>query len=622
MKNTENFPFSAIVGQDDLKLALVLNAVDPSLGGLLIRGERGTAKSTAARALAELMPAQADGRPAPFVELPLGATEDRVAGSLDLEKALNGGQARVKPGLLHQADGGVLYVDEVNLLPDPLVDLLLDAAASGRLVLERDGVSARSNARFILLGSMNPEEGELRPQFLDRFGLCVEVKGVSDLAQRTESLRRRLSFEADPVAFCAEAQTEERLVRARIVEARERLGSLTLPAAMLSLATALCAEIGVDGMRGDLALVKAARALAAWEATAVVDEQHLRTAARFALAHRKRRKPFDAVENVERETERFFSEKNSKTPAEAPSEYDTRQAGAPEGSGAKENESQDDEASSSPDSSSPEERPAPVPPGGGTRSLGLKLATAERAGRRRSLEGGQGMLRSKPDASAGSALDLPASLRAAALRGAGEGAGPVALQAEDLRHVWRGGHGATRVLFAVDASGSMAAGKRLSLAKAAVFGLLSGSYQQRDEVALLAFRGEGAELLLPFTRDVAQAERCLREVPTGGRTPLSDALRQAVVLAGVEGSLLLVLFTDGRANVAAAGGDPWTEALATAELLRPRLAAALVVDCENGPVRLGRAQLLADKLGARCLGLAELDAEGLVLRLKGVSEQS
>lgn len=621
MKNTENFPFSAIVGQDDLKLALVLNAVDPSLGGLLIRGERGTAKSTAARALAELMPPLSAGQPAPFVELPLGATEDRVAGSLDLEKALNGGQARVKPGLLHQADGGVLYVDEVNLLPDPLVDLLLDATASGRVVLERDGVSARSSARFLLLGSMNPEEGELRPQFLDRFGLCVEVRGSADLGQRTESLRRRLAFEADPAAFREAAQTEERLLRSRIADARERLSALPLSSALLSLATALCAEIGVDGLRGDLALVKAARALAAWEGADAVDEQHLRTAARFALSHRKRRKPFDAVENVERETERFFSERNEKTPPEGSSGDDAAQTEAQESSGAAEHQSPERDDSRAPSSSPSGEKPAPVPAGGGTRALGLKLASAERSGRRRSLEGGQGMLRSKPDASAGSALDLPASFRAAALRGA-EGAGPVALQAEDLRRVRRGGRGATRVLFAVDASGSMAAGKRLSLAKAAVFGLLTGSYQQRDEVALLAFRGEGAELLLPFTRDVAQAERCLREVPTGGRTPLSDALRQAVALAGVEDSLLLVLFTDGRANVAAAGGDPWTEALETAELLRPRLAAALVVDCENGPVRLGRAQLLADKLGARCLGLAELDAEGLVLRLKGVSEQS
>lgn len=622
MKTAENFPFSAIVGQEDLKLALLLNAIDPSLGGLLIRGERGTAKSTAARALAELMPDQADGRPAPFVELPLGATEDRVAGSLDLEKALKEGQARVKPGLLQQADGGVLYVDEVNLLPDPIVDLLLDAAASGRVVLERDGVSARSSARFLLLGSMNPEEGELRPQFLDRFGLCVEVRGAADLAQRAETLRRRLAFELDPGAFCRTAEPEEQTFRLRIARARERLGALALPDSLLALASALCAEVGVDGLRGDLALVKAARALAAWEEAERVGEAHLRTAARFALAHRKRRKPFEAVENVERETERFFSDQKDKASGEAASEDERPQGRATPDTGKAASGDARDEDPDASGSFSAGERPAPLQPGAGALALGLKLDGAERSGRRRSAEGGQGKIRSSSSGAPDSALDLPGSLRAAGLRGVGQGGGAVELRPEDLRRVRRGGRGAARVLFAVDASGSMAAGRRLSLAKGAVLGLLNGSYQQRDEVALIAFRGEGPELLLPFTRDVAQAERSLRDVPTGGRTPLSGALRLASELARGDDALVMVLFTDGRANVAASGGDPWAEALEAAAALRVRLVAALVVDCETGTVRLGRAETLALQLGARCVGLDDIDTEGLVLRLKGISSNA
>jgi magnesium chelatase subunit D len=316
------FPFSAVVGHDDLRLALLLNAVHPGVGGVLVRGEKGTAKSTAVRALAALLPeldvvsgcrfgcapgspdpgcpdgphpagVAAGVRPARLVELPVGATEDRLVGSLDLERALSDGVRAYQPGLLADAHRGVLYVDEVNLLHDHLVDLLLDAAAMGRAHVERDGVSVSHAARFLLVGTMNPEEGELRPQLLDRFGLTVDVRAARDVETRVEVVRRRLAFEADPAAFVAAWQDAERDTARRIAEARERVGAVELPDAELRRIAAVCAAFDVDGMRADLVIARGAVAHAAWRGADAVAEEDVRVAARLALPHRRRRDPFD-----------------------------------------------------------------------------------------------------------------------------------------------------------------------------------------------------------------------------------------------------------------------------------------------------------------------------------------
>ncbi|NMH80657.1 AAA domain-containing protein, partial [Pseudonocardia xinjiangensis] len=316
------FPFSAVVGHDDLRLALLLNAVHPGVGGVLVRGEKGTAKSTAVRALAALLPrlhvlagcrfscdpaapdpecpdgphattAGHETRAARLVELPVGATEDRLVGSLDLERALSEGVRAYQPGLLADAHRGVLYVDEVNLLHDHLVDLLLDAAAMGRAHVERDGVSVSHAARFLLVGTMNPEEGELRPQLLDRFGLAVEVRAARDVATRVEVVRRRLAFEADPVAFTAAWRDAESATAERIAAARARVGSVVLPDAELRRIAAVCAAFDVDGMRADLVIARAAVAHAAWRGADAVAEEDVRVAARLALPHRRRRDPFD-----------------------------------------------------------------------------------------------------------------------------------------------------------------------------------------------------------------------------------------------------------------------------------------------------------------------------------------
>ncbi|MEO8040162.1 MAG: magnesium chelatase ATPase subunit I [Betaproteobacteria bacterium] len=321
MSRAAPFPFSAIVGQDEMKLALLIAAVDQSVGGVLVFGDRGTGKSTAVRALAALLPpmravvgcpygcdpertaglceACRGGKPksalvpVPVVDLPLGATEDRVVGALDLERALTQGVKAFEPGLLARANRGFLYIDEVNLLEDHLVDLLLDVAASGENVVEREGLSIRHPARFVLIGSGNPEEGELRPQLLDRFGLSLEVKTPDDLKLRVEVVRRRDAYERDPAAFCSKWKNEEAKVRRRLVAARERLAAIEVPDSALERAAELCIRLGTDGLRGELTLMRAARALAALDGDAAVGDAHLKRVAPPALRHRLRRNPLD-----------------------------------------------------------------------------------------------------------------------------------------------------------------------------------------------------------------------------------------------------------------------------------------------------------------------------------------
>lgn len=336
------YPFSAIAAQDEMKTALMIAAVDPGVGGVLIFGDRGTGKSTAVRALAALLPpmkvvagcryncapdepgpvcdesrrqagetgkgrAKIDLVPVPVVDLPLGATEDRVVGALDLEKALSQGIKAFEPGLLARAHRGFLYIDEANLLEDHLVDLLLDVAASGENVVEREGLSIRHPARFVLIGTGNPEEGELRPQLLDRFGLSVEVKTPTDLPTRVDVVRRRDSFDRDPASFVASWEKEESRLRKRLVAARARLSSVTLSDRALETAARLCMALGTDGLRGELTLVRAARALASLDAAPDVSDDHLRRVATSALRHRLRRNPLDEAGSTVR-VERALTE--------------------------------------------------------------------------------------------------------------------------------------------------------------------------------------------------------------------------------------------------------------------------------------------------------------------------
>ncbi|MFF0530049.1 magnesium chelatase subunit D family protein [Nocardia amikacinitolerans] len=614
------FPFSAVVGQERLQLALILCAVHPGIGGVLVRGEKGTAKSTVVRALAHLLPPVVDetgARPARLVELPVGATEDRVVGSLDLERVLRDGEQAFRPGLLAAAHHGVLYVDEVNLLHDHLVDVLLDAAAMGRVHIERDGVSHSHPARFVLVGTMNPEEGELRPQLLDRFGLTVDVAASREVDVRMAVVRRRLDYEADPAGFAARYAAADREIADRMLTARDRLPEVALDDVELRRIAALCASFDVDGMRADLVVARTATAHAAWRGSDAVTEEDVRIAAELALPHRRRRDPFDepgiSEEQLDEAMKEAAAEADRAEEPTPPTEFD---GGSDDSEGDRGPEDPDDGPDAPPEG--PGGGPAPREGRTGTPNPGAAKpprwevpGVGEGApGRRSRAQTRHGrVVRSTTETTAG--LHLLGTVFAAAPHQHDRGRvdGPLALAAEDLRGAYREGREGNLVVFVVDASGSMAARDRLSAVTGAVVSLLRDAYQRRDKVAVITVRGQDAELVLPPTSSVDIAVRRLAGLRTGGKTPLAAGLlkaREVIQREHVRDPRrrpMLVLLTDGRAT---GGVDPVPRARAAAALLAKDAVTAMVVDCERGMVRLGLATELAGALRGGYVRLAEL----------------
>ncbi|NUP21099.1 MAG: putative cobaltochelatase [Streptomyces sp.] len=666
---TTPFPFTAVVGQDDLRLALLLNAVSPAVGGVLVRGEKGTAKSTAVRALSALMPEVPvvpgcrfscdpgspdpgcpDGpheagafqaRPARMVELPVGASEDRLVGALDIERALAEGVKAFEPGLLADAHRGILYVDEVNLLHDHLVDLLLDAAAMGASYVEREGVSVRHAARFLLVGTMNPEEGELRPQLLDRFGLTVEVAASREPDQRVEVVRRRLAYDDDPGAFAARWADEESAVRQRIVAARELLPSVRLGDGALRQIAATCAAFEVDGMRADIVMARTATALAAWAGRTDVLAEDVRQAALLALPHRRRRNPFDAPgldeDKLDETLEEFGgSEDEDPDPDPDPDGPGGGGGGQPPQSGdgpqggdsaARPEAGEDGEPQAS---GAGEQTPVRASEPFRTKVLSVPGVGEGAAGRRSRARTEHGRTTgARRPRGALTKLHLAATVQAAAphQRARGRSGRGLVVRRDDLRQAVREGREGNLVLFVVDASGSMAARQRMSAVKGAVLSLLLDAYQRRDKVGLVTFRGSAADVALPPTSSVDAAAVRLESLPTGGRTPLAAGLLKAHEVLRVERlrdparRALVVLVTDGRAT---GGPEPVALAGRAARLFAADGVASVVVDCESGPVWLGLAGQLAGELGGTAVTLDELRAEsiaGLVRDVQGGSKR-
>ncbi|HWC21725.1 MAG TPA: VWA domain-containing protein [Flexivirga sp.] len=689
----QQYPFSAVVGSDpdaldDMALALILMTISPEIGGVLVRGEKGTAKSTAVRALAAVLPpidvydadrfsidpadpseSSPDGpfaanaetvtRPVRLVELPVGATEDRVLGSLHLERALSHGKVEYEPGLLARAHRGILYVDEVNLLHDHLVDLLLDAAAMGRAAVERDGVSVEHAARFALIGTMNPEEGELRPQLLDRFGLTVEVAAPRDPAVRVEVVRRRMAYDADPASFTARYRDQEEALTARIGAARERLATVRLSDAALLKIAEICAAFEVDGLRADIVTARTAVAHATWEGRDEVTRADIRRAALLALPHRRRRNPFDAPGLDEDLLDQLLGDDElppeppeppeGSPPADGGDQSRTEDAerpapprdGAPGEAAGDDNTPPDDapaDNASAEDTQpdAPTDRPDPrdgdgAPTGPGSTALSTvaagtayrpKLLTVQglghgAAGRRsRAIASTGRRVGARRPQGAGGSLDLVETLLAAA---GGQATRPrngtrVTLRSEDIRTAVREGREANLVLFCVDASGSMAARKRMTQVKTAILSLLLDAYRRRDKVGLITFRGTEADLVLPPTHSVDIAAARLDELPAGGRTPLAEGLLEAARVLVRERLRdprlrpLLVVVTDGRAT---GGTNAVPRSVQAAERLAGLGIPAVVVDSESGPMRLGLAVRLARALRAEHLPVADLSAESL-----------
>ncbi|MHB8467066.1 MAG: AAA family ATPase [Acidimicrobiales bacterium] len=577
---TRRFPFSGVVGAHDAKLALLLAALDPAIGGVLLRGEKGSAKTTLARGLASLLAGDA-----PFVELPIGATEDRVIGSIDLQAALAGGEVRLRPGLLADADGGVLYVDEVNLLPDHLVDALLDVAASGVNRVEREGVAASHPARFVLIGSMNPEEGELRPQLLDRFGLAVEVSAPQDLSERAEAVVRRLAFDAGRVLDVGD---DDELV-VRLADAAA-MGPAALAPQLVRGVGALCVAVGAQGLRADLVICRAAAALARWEGRAEVAEADVRRVAPMALAHRARRNPFDEHGIDDEQLAGAFDE------AFGGSDLDIG-----DGGGSEHERVAEPDAPSGPillDPVAPRRPPANPP-----------------QGRRAWADGERGRLvGDRPPGGDLTSVAVGATVRQAAVRRTAEPDGPV-IAPQDLRQAVRHQRTGNLIVIAVDASGSMGAERRMEAAKGAVLGLLADAYVRRDRIALVTFRADGATVVLRPTGSVEVAQARLAALPTGGRTPLAAGILAALDVARGAGASahepLLVFVTDGRATAAPEGVDPLSAATDAAGRVRRSGIPAVVVDVEGTTARLGLAAELAATMGAKLLRLHEVGADQL-----------
>ncbi|QFU83019.1 VWA domain-containing protein [Natronorubrum aibiense] len=696
-KKLSSLPFPAIVGQAELKRVLLAVATDDGLDGALISGEKGTAKSTAVRGLVELLPEQravadclygcapddssrqcadcrerdpadlpVETRPVPLVTLPLGATRDRVVGTLSVEDAL-AGEADFDPGLLARANRGILYVDEVNLLDDHLVDVILDAAASGVNSVERDGISRSHPADFTLIGTMNPEEGDLRPQLRDRFALQATVEGCQDLEDRVEIIDRALG-DGDGTDLRSEYADETASLRDELAAARERRSNVTLPDEFKTEIAELCLAAGVDGHRGDVATARTAMTLAALEGRTTVIESDVHEAARYALPHRLRSTPFEDEPEFEDVLEDRFDEgepdegegdeagdeseadgdgeTGNESGGEDRSDHDDADLGPEDGSdGGGDDGRSDDNSGAAGDEPSPadtgpeeggdgdetadssdresedgdsEDEAQPLVPGqqrteitavGEARAPELESPDVERrtttdvggsrASTTPSVDNRGARVRTEPASSDG-AIDAAASVRSAAARGSSR------VENVDLRQSVRAGETSVTIVFAVDASASMR--PAMETAKGVVLELLRESYQQRDQVAFVAFAGDGAEVLLPPTDSVSLAARHLKELPTGDRTPLPAGIetsRRVLERAETDASVV-VLVTDGRANVA--DGSPTASTRQAARRLAADGATVLVVDAGDDS-RAGLSKLVADEADGELVDLESLSIE-------------
>ncbi|GAC1583142.1 MAG: putative cobaltochelatase [Candidatus Dormibacteria bacterium] len=690
------YPFTAIVGQEQMKLALVLNAINPRIGGVLIRGERGTAKSTAVRALASLLPERAVVVGCRFacdpaapqalcsecverraggeelveavsrmrvVELPVGASEDRVVGSIDIEAAIRQGSRRFEPGLLAAANRNLLYVDEVNLLDDHLVDVLLDAAAMGVNTVEREGISFSHPARFILVGTMNPEEGELRPQLLDRFGLCVDVAGSTDVAARVEIMEHDADRAADEEAFGVRFAASDVRAGADIAAAEARLPEVSVSRLMLQLASSLCVGAGVSGHRADIVVTRAARALAALRGLQSVGLPEVQDAAELALNHRRKEVGQGQQKQQQDDLRQQAEEKLKELEAEA----DRQQV---EGKPDSETESesgtgQDQQEVETSAGTAPLEPSDPGPVDGNESFDGdiFPVAKIDIPRERRQRRAAGKRTKSASDTRRGryvratqvektTDLAIDATLRAAApmqhsrraaAAAAGEEVGEhLRLERHDLRQKVRDRKIGNLIVFVVDASASMDAEQRMNATKGAVLSLLRDAYVRRDKVALVVFSGREAKVVLRPTSSVEMAERRLNRLTVGGTTPLTHGLVEGLKIIRSEKLKnpdvypLLVLISDGRGNISVAGDEPLLEAQRVSEQIRGESIRALVIDSARDyskslPARrlaqvggsaystyaLNACNDLAEHMGGRYLGLYDLNQRTI---LAGVQE--
>jgi len=652
----KTIPFTAIVGQDDMKFSLILNAINPRIGGVLIRGDKGTAKSTAVRALADLLeniqvvedcPFNCDpGNPedmcdlcfeknqanrikgidkkTPVIDLPLGATEDRVVGSLNVERAIKEGIKALEPGILAACNRGILYIDEVNLLDDHVADVLLDSAAMGVNIVEREGVSVAHPSKFILVGTMNPEEGEIRPQLLDRFGLQVSVVGIDDVDQRMQIAKMAEAFDADPDGFMEKSQESQSELKENISQARKILKKVNMSDDLLRSIASTCIDLGVKTHRAEIVITRTAKTIAAFDGRTEVNQEDVKKAMELALAHRMRSRPFEPPTLNKERLEKSMSQKQHEH---------QHQDQKPEQQ--KKNEQQPQEPDDQKDTNQtqaakPQEQVFEIGTPIDVRAITMprkrdRIARRKTSGRRMNtlaLRNRGRYLRQKMPQE-GKDIAIDATIRAAApYQRIRSGPNAIIVKGEDIREKERVGKTSAVVLFVVDASGSMGANQRMESAKGAVLSLLMDSYQKRDKIGMIAFKGKEAEIILPPCTSVDLALGRLRELPTGGKTPLSAGLSRGLQLLqgelrkDEESKLMMVLISDGRANEGM-GGKIKDELMAISERIKHLGIHTIVIDSEVVDssfldMRLGYCHQIADQCQGKYYPLSSLTPESLL----------
>ncbi|WP_422578841.1 magnesium chelatase subunit D family protein [Methanothrix sp.] len=639
-----------------MKFSLILNAINPRIGGVLIRGDKGTAKSTAVRALADLLeniqvvedcPFNCDpGNPedmcdlcfeknqanritgidkkTPVIDLPLGATEDRVVGSLNVERAIKEGIKALEPGILAACNRGILYIDEVNLLDDHVADVLLDSAAMGVNIVEREGVSVAHPSKFILVGTMNPEEGEIRPQLLDRFGLQVSVVGIDDVDQRMQIAKMAEAFDADPDGFMEKSQESQSELKENISQARKILKKVNMSDDLLRSIASTCIDLGVKTHRAEIVITRTAKTIAAFDGRTEVNQEDVKKAMELALAHRMRSRPFEPPTLNKERLEKSMSQKqhehqhqdqnpeqqkkNEQQPQEPDDQKDTNQTQA----------------------AKPQEQVFEIGTPIDVRAITMprkrdRIARRKTSGRRMNtlaLRNRGRYLRQKMPQE-GKDIAIDATIRAAApYQRIRSGPNAIIVKGEDIREKERVGKTSAVVLFVVDASGSMGANQRMESAKGAVLSLLMDSYQKRDKIGMIAFKGKEAEIILPPCTSVDLALGRLRELPTGGKTPLSAGLSRGLQLLqgelrkDEESKLMMVLISDGRANEGM-GGKIKDELMAISERIKHLGIHTIVIDSEVVDssfldMRLGYCHQIADQCQGKYYPLSSLTPESLL----------
>jgi len=637
-------PFTAIVGQDRLKRALVLNAINPNLLGVLIRGEKGTGKSTAVRALADLLP-EIDVARCPFncspgtpslqcrncnerymrgeevaavrrkmkvVELPLGATEDRVTGTLDIEKALREGVKALEPGILAEVNQGILYIDEVNLLDDHLVDILLDSAAMGVNTVEREGISVSHPSRFILVGTMNPEEGEIRPQLLDRFGLSVDIRGTKDAQERIEIIRVVEEFERDPESFSKRYEDEQEELRQRILQARELLDDVKIREGLLKTIAEICLDFEVHGHRADILIARAAKTTAAYNLRKKVVVQDVKEAAELVLPHRMRRLPFEEPRPVAERVKEIMEQKKAPKGEKRKDDEDKEDSGEDEDSHIQKSERLRDEGK--PITLVTQAKPEIKPNQDTKRRVG-----SGRRARTLSTHSGK-YVKAKMPKDKITDIAIDATIRACVSR-----KGDLKIEKEDFREKVRTKKVSSVIVFVVDTSGSMGAAKYgMEMSKRAVMALLEDSYQKRDKVGFVAFAGEKADVLLYPTSSVVLAANHLRQLCTEGQTPLSDGLYKGLQV--LKAQLwknrniipIMVLVSDGGGNIPIVK-DSRKEAICLAKEIKKQGISLVIIDTAHRSYP-GWNREIAEESGGIYYRLDELGSRNAVDVVKALSQ--